>query len=798
MSQRGRRPTAARSRLRRTLWFILFVGPPLLAVAALGGWLEYRSIDKMLVEKFSGRRWDFPSKVYTDSFAVYPGVPLDDRFEDRLRRLGYQVVRGRPEQRGQYRFTTDPSRLQLYLHAFEYPARREPGRLLEIGLDRSRHVERIRALGGDKSLSSFVLEPTLLTGLHGEIRQDRREMKIDEVPLPLVRAVLAVEDKRFFQHSGIDFRGLARAMLVNLVSGRVRQGGSTLTQQLMKNFFLTKERTISRKIREAAMALVVERRFSKLEILEAYMNEIYMGQRGSVGIYGMWEAAKFYFGREPRELSLGQIATLAGMIRAPNLYSPFTHPERALERRDLVLSLLAEQKEMDARAYRAAVLEPLGTVAPVVPSQSAPYFIDFVRNELKDNYPADVLTTEGFTILTSLDPELQAIALKSVDEGLDNVQRMRAERGLGEQAAGVAGQGARGAAAVTDEGLQAALIAINPRTGAILAMVGGRDYKDSQFNRAVQGRRQPGSVFKPIVMLAALSSERLGGRHFLPTTEVSDAQFTWEYGDGKQWRPANYGDEYYGRVSVREALERSVNTATARIAQQVGIGVVRKLAVRLGIDPKIPAYPAIALGAWEVSPLEMAQVYSVFANSGFLAKPLSVRSVVDRGGRVVEGHPVKIDRRISAADAYMITHLLEGVISRGTGRRVRVLGFDSPAAGKTGTSNDLHDAWFVGYTPDLLCAVWVGYDRETPLGLTGAQAALPIWTEFMKEALRGRRGADFRAPRGVVVRDIDPETGLLASRSCGPGVSVAFLAGEEPLESCYRRGFDPRSIFLFN
>ncbi len=768
--------TKKRSRLRRFTTVLLILVPPLLAIAGLWTWVEYRAIDAVLVEKFAGRRWDFPSKVYTDTYTVYPGLVLGEGFERRLHSLGYLRVQAVPTRRGQYRVSEVPSRIDLYLTAFEYPARRENGRLIEIALDANSAVASLREMPTGKRLSTFVLEPTLLAGLHGELREDRHEMKIDEVPLPLVRSVLAVEDRRFFEHPGVDARGLARAFFVNLFAGRVRQGGSTLTQQLMKNFFLTEERTISRKLREAAMAIVAERRFTKLEILEAYMNEIYLGQRGSVGIHGMWEASRFYFGREPAELTLGQLATLAGMIRAPNYYSPHEHPERARERRDVVLSLLSEQGEIDIDAYRAAAVEPIDTVPAVTATQNGLHFVDFVREELKENYPADVLTTEGFTILTSLDPELQAFAVEAVADGL---RRIEETPGRPE--------------APSDARLEAALIATNPRTGAILAMVGGRDYKQSQFNRAVQGRRQPGSVFKPVVMLAALGSERVGRVHFLPTTIVPDAPFVWEYEKGmKTWRPENYGDEYNGGVAIRDALQFSVNTVTARIARDVGIEAVRDLAMRLGVEPGIPALPSISLGSWEVSPFEMAQVYGVFANSGFLAKPLAVRSVVDRSGSAVEGNAIKIERRIPATDAYLITQLLEGAVERGTGRSVRRYGFTAPAAGKTGSTNELHDAWFVGYTPDLLCVVWVGYDRDVRLGLTGSRAALPIWTQFMKDAIEGRPQPGFRPPPGVLVENVDPVTGLLASSDCGPGVPTAFLEGEEPQHYCHRRDLEVR------
>ncbi|MFQ5477062.1 MAG: PBP1A family penicillin-binding protein [Candidatus Binatia bacterium] len=753
----------------------LVLGVSALAVGVLlggvVGWRLYIGIDETLQQRFAGRRWDFPSRIYSDEIAVYPGIRVDDAlFRSRLASRGYRSRTRRPAERGEFRFVDSAGehsqrRLELFLRPFDYPGRREKGRLLLLELDEEGMVTRISSAEDGSEVFSFFLAPVPIAGLHGELREERREMTIAEVPGPLIRAIINVEDRRFFEHRGVDLRGLSRAMLVNLRSGSVRQGGSTLTQQLMKNFFLTDERTLSRKLREAAMALVAERRFSKLEILENYINEIYLGQKGGVGVHGLWEAAGYYFGREPRELSMGQIATLAGMIRAPNYYSPHRHPERALERRDVVLKILRSTGDLDERAFRSALAEPLGTVPPPPTSNSAAHFTDFVRNELQAHFPREVLASEGYEIFTTLDHGLQRLAVEVLDDGL---------RRLEEDFPTLAQSSAR---------LEGALVALNPRTGAIVAMVGGREYGQTQFNRVINGRRQTGSVFKPVVMLAALGGERVGSKHFLPSSRVMDEAFTWEY-DGRSWTPTNYEEKYYGEVSVREALERSINSATARIAREVGIGPIRDLAVRLGADPGLPAYPAIALGAWELSPLEVAKIYGVFANAGMSAAPMSVAKVVDRRGRIVEGNRVQLRRVIPAEDAYLITHLLMGVMERGTGKRARRSGFTRPAAGKTGTTNDFNDAWFAGFTPDLLTVVWVGYDRKSHVGLSGAVAALPIWTEFMKGALAGRPPADFDVPAGVELVDIDPRTGLRASVLCSEVVTEAYLKGEGPSEQC--------------
>ncbi|MEE8312256.1 MAG: PBP1A family penicillin-binding protein [Candidatus Binatia bacterium] len=762
------RPAGARPArwTRRLLTFALLAVPPLLAGVVLWGWFLYAAIDRTLTEKFAGQRWDFPSKVWSDAYSLYPGLEAGEGLIRRLDRRGYRGVRDEPDDHGEYRVLELPPAVEIHLEPFLYPTHRERGRRIRLELDSSGRMRRIRSLDDGSDVYDAALEPVLLTGLHGSLREDRREMSLGEVPVPLVRAVILVEDRRFFEHHGFDPRGFARAMLANLRAMGVRQGGSTLTQQLMKNFFLSEDRTVGRKLREAAMAIVAERRFDKGEILEAYMNEIYLGQRHSVGVHGMWEAARFYFGREPRELTLGQIATLAGMIRAPNYYSPHTKPERALARRDVVLDVLYSTGEIDARTLAAARAETLGAVRPPPPPPGASHFIDFVREELADRYSSDVLTSQGYSIFTTLALERQIAAQRAVSEGLARLERDYAHL-----------------AEAGEARLEAALVAINPRTGAIVAMVGGRSYRDSQYNRVVEARRQPGSVFKPIVYLAAIGRERLGDVHYGPMSIVVDEPFEWEY-DGKVWAPQNYERKFYGDVTIADALANSLNVATARVARDVGIERVRDLAVRLGVDPALPAYPAIALGGWEMSPLDVARVYSVFANAGLAAQLIAVSKVVDREGRTVEGHSVEIRRVISADDAYLMTSLLEGVVERGTARSLRAHGFHRSAAGKTGTTNENNDAWFAGYTPDLLTVVWVGFDRGAHLGLTGAAAALPIWADFMRAALDERPASTFTVPRGILFADVDPQSGGLAVSGCRHVVRQAFLEGEEPVTRC--------------
>ncbi len=604
-------------------------------------------------------------------------------------------------------------------------------------------------------------------GLYDRIWQERRVVKLSEVPPLLIKAILAIEDERFYHHHGIDPVSIVRATWVNLRSGGVVQGGSTLTQQLMKNFFLTDERKYSRKIKEAIMALIAERKYSKDEILENYLNEIYLGQRGSQGIFGVWEASQFYFSKPMSDLTVGETALLAGLIRAPNKLSPYRSVDAATKRRNVVLAKLLDDQIITRKQYEAAMREKLPHRELIKVTNDAPFYVDYLRRELAENYSNDALTREGLRIFTSLDLRLQRIAERSLSEGLKKLEQSYSNlRRRGD-----------------DDSLEGAIIVIRPQTGEIKAMVGGRSYQKSQFNRVFQAKRQPGSVFKPFVYLAALMAGADGGKKFTPVTMVEDSPFTWNY-EGQEWQPGNYNDEYFGTVTLRRALEKSLNSATARVARDVGIKRVSDIAHRLGIQSSLPIVPALALGAAEVTPLEVAVAFSTLANNGVRATPLTVKQVMDPTDRVLEKRAVRVEKVLSPQLAFVMNYLLKGVLDRGTAEFARRWGFTRPAAGKTGTTNDYKDAWFVGYTPDLLAVVWVGFDGQSKLGLSGAQAALPIWTEFMKQATAGTPITDFIPPPGIKIVEIDPLSGQLATPNCPYVLREAFLEGDEPTGTC--------------
>ena len=739
----------------------------LVALAALQISLWVAALDRQLVEKFAGRRWDIPSRIYSDSLVVYAssGVPVASLL-DRFSRLQYRRVDGEIGYPGEYRASAAGDRLDVHLREFAYADRTAPAAPVTMAIAGGRIAD-IRRIGGE-ALESIELEPEVVAGIFEKVWEERRVVRLAEVPATLVRAVLAAEDRRFFEHPGVDIRGVLRALFANVRSGRVVQGGSTLTQQLIKNFFLTEARTMRRKVTEAVMAVLAERRFSKLEILETYLNEIYLGQRGAKGIHGIWEGARFYFGKEPKDLTLAETAMLAGLIRAPNLYSPTRSAERAERRRSQVLRALLDRRDIDEREYAEALLEPLPDELPTVDSSDAAYFVDFVRAELEGRYPQDALTTEGFRVFTSLEPSLQRAAERAVEDGLQRLERRH-----------------KRLAADPEDPIQAALFALAPRTGEIKAMVGGRSYRRSQFNRATHARRQPGSIFKPVVFVAAMEEEeRRGGREYLLTRRIEDAPFTWSY-DGQSWSPKNYRDLYHGDVTLRQALELSLNAATARLAQEVGIQRVRDTAVRLGFPEDLPALPSLVLGAFEVTPYKVAQAFAALANLGFRPEAASIRAVLDGEGNALAQNAMRADQVVSPRVAHLVTTLMQGVVDRGTAHTVRDAGITVPVAGKTGTTNEGRDAWFVGFTPDLLAVVWVGFDRKGPLGLSGAEAALPIWIEFMKEALRWREPtAPFLVPPGIQRVTIDPQSGHLATVLCPRALEESFFEGQAPIETC--------------
>jgi penicillin-binding protein 1B len=761
--------------MRRIFWgSLVLTFPFLLLCTGVVGWQFYHELENEIVARFSSRHWDVPSKIYAEPLFLYPGAHIEEMgLFTRLTRLDYRAVAGAVTGRGEYHYDQKRGELRLALHEAPFPPNRSKVQRISLSLQGGRIAQVVDTDTGTV-LRVVELEPEVITSVYDQVWAERRLVKLYDVPSLLVKALLAAEDHRFFEHEGIDLWRIIGAIRANLLAGRTVQGGSTLTQQLVKNFFLSQEKTLGRKMLEVCMATIVEHHYSKLEIIENYLNEIYMGHHGAKGIFGMWEASRVYFGKEPRDLTLGELTILAGIVQRPNYFMPLRHPDRAVQRREYVLQRMRALGDIPEEEYQAARKEKIVRRALPPDENGAPYFADFVRKQLEEHLPTGTLTTAGLRVLTSLDPRLQRFAQEAVRKGVEELEarypRLRRQK--------------------PEEQLQACLVAMQPQTGAVRAMVGGRDYTISQFNRVTQAHRQPGSIFKPVVFLTALMKEReeQQGR-FLPTSRVEDEPFSWSF-KGQEWTPGNYRKEYLGLVSLRRALELSLNAATARVAQDVGLDPIHDTARALGFVSPLTEYPSLVLGASEVTPFEVAVAFSTLANQGVRVTPVTIKRVLNADGQTLERHGVQVVQAVLPEDAYILTHMLEGVLERGTGRSARQHGFSRPAAGKTGTTNDYGDAWFVGYTPDLVTVVWVGFDQRQSLGLSGAQAALPIWTNFMKRATAGLPETEFVPPPGVVLVSIDPRTGMRATAQCPVVIEEAFLEGVAPTRPCLLHATD--------
>jgi penicillin-binding protein 1B len=766
----GRKKSAKSSERRwfhYALWWAFNLAFWATLAAVIAGGLYAFSIDHDLTAKFEGKRWKLPTHVYSDSLTMLPGsLLLTTGVLDRLQRLDYQSVDHEPARPGE--FFKSPTALWIYLRKFTYPGEIVQPRLVKITLNGD-VIAKVFDLTKKEEMPMVEVEPELIGRFFGQVQEERRLIPWAAIPKSLVWSVAAVEDAAFFEHHGINVKGVFRALLKGLIRFKIREGGSGLTQQLVKNMYLSPERTLTRKGREAVMAIVLEMHYPKEKIFEVYINEIYFGQSGSVSICGLGEAAWFYFGKNPEELTLAESALLASLIRSPTGYNPRKFEERARIRRDYILDRLAKMPEAMAQLHvTAADLVAAKTqtlsVNRHMPSRTiAPFFIDFLRQQLTASYGEDVLQSEGLAIYTTLDVALQRMAERAVQKSLAELEAS-----------------AKSLVANDDNRLQAALIALEPSTGYVRAMVGGRDYAASPFNRAVQMRRQVGSAFKPFVYTAAfLRAYEDRNYHFTGATMLKDEPLTIPSG-GKPWSPQNFDGKFEGDVTVRHALEHSRNVPTARVALDVGLDRVIAAARQMGVIAKLEPYPSLALGVAEMSPLELAASYAPLASQGYYCEPIAIRDVVDRNGRVLEKRGVKPRRALPTQVAYLVTHILEGVLETGTAAGARRMGLKIPAAGKTGTTNEGHDAWFVGYTPSLLAATWVGFDREKNVGLTGARAALPIWTRFMIDYARGQQGDAFEPPPGIVFRKIDERSGLLAHYDSPETADEAFLEGAEP------------------
>ncbi len=593
--------------------------------------------------------------------------------------------------------------------------------------------------------------------------ENRTPVSLSNVPETLIKALIATEDTRFYSHHGIDPRGVARALYRNLRAGRVLEGGSTLTQQLAKVLFLTPERSYTRKLKEMALALRIEQRYTKQEILSLYLNQIYFGS----GAYGVEAASQIYFGKPARDLAVAECALLAGLPRSPKYYSPFKSQENALGRRAYVLNRMVAMQVVTKAQAEEAKKAPLPAQPVAKTGGPAPYFVEYVRQKVEERFGSSILYSGGLNIYTSINDDLQDFAEQAVRSGLRKIEGQRGKKGP------------------LPIPLQAALIAIEPVTGHILAMVGGRDFNESQFNRAWQAVRQPGSAFKPLIYAVALD------RGFGASDILDDSPLTIKVDKNKNWSPENFTRSFQGPVTMRNALAQSLNIPTIRLLEKVGVDEAIRYSKKFGIKSPLGHYLSLALGSSDVTLFELTSAYTVFANHGVRIGPVSILTIADSSGRVLYANDAMPEQVVKAETAFLTTNLLRGAIERGTGWKARALG--RPAAGKTGTTNDYRDAWFIGYTPGLVSGVWVGYDDHRSIGPkeTGARAALPIWLEFMKKAHAGREPEEFSVPGGIIFKQIDLKTGLLSTENCKQSIREAFLPGTDPRRYCNEAAAPP-------
>jgi penicillin-binding protein 1B len=722
------------------------------------GFYFYIDLSAEIDERLKGSYLDNSVGIMTSPFTVATGDKLSTKeLVEYLQAAGYQQSDESGVSEGGY-YMIDGDAIQIIPGRVAASQLGLPTVRLEIKND---HVASIRHPLNNKQISSALIEGELLVSVRNGDRRKKIPVEFDAIPENLRNAVIAVEDRRFFNHSGIDWRGIGRALWADIHEGGIVQGGSTITQQIIKNSFLSSDRTFGRKFKEAGMALILESRLSKEEIFKLYCNEVYLGQSGTFAVHGFGEAAQVYFDKNLSELTLSETAFLAGLIHAPNRYSFQRDLQRAVDRRNTVLDSMVETDAISAEAADTAKKEPLQVMSRKAQNDyGASYFIDYAQRYIDQHY-----SSPG-RIYTTMDPRLQRAAYEAVTAQTDKLDKIFARPSR------------KGAEAPK---VQAALVAMDAHTGEVLAMVGGRNYDESQLNRATDARRQPGSTFKPFVYASALR-----GRSFTAATLLSDRPQSFSYDAGRaEYKPTNYHGGFSNRdVTLREALARSLNVPAVELATRVGLASIADLAEECGMKRPL-SYPSMALGASEVTPLEIAGAYTAFANEGMALRPIPIKTMTgNKEDGQLERRTATGARVFSPQVAYLMTNLMQTVVDAGTASKLRAMGLHGAIAGKTGTSND---GWFVGYTPGIVCAVWVGFDDNHDLKLKSSDSALLVWADFMKQAIEfcpRYGGNEFARPGGIVTVEIDPDTGYLATPECASRRSEIFIAGTEPFGSC--------------
>lgn len=705
-------------------------------------------LDSTIRTTFTGKKWSVPSTVYARPLELYEGAPLTVRdLKTELGMLGYRFA-SRLENPGQA--IVNGNTVNIYTPGFQFSDDLEPARKVALRIQDGR----VSQLVSNDGAQLLRLEPLAIGGIYPSHHEDRLLVQLSEVPESLQNMLVAVEDDRFYSHFGISPRGIARALMANIKEGGISQGASTLTQQLVKNYYLSSERTLTRKAQEAVMALLLELHFSKSEILEGYINEIYLGQDGPRSIHGFGLASQYYFNRPLSDLSIEQQALLVALVRGASYYNPWRNPARALERRNLVLDIAVREERLDIDLAEKAKKRPLGIGGPsVTRNRRYPAYLDLVRRQLQRDYKEEDLSSSGLAIFTHFDPLVQMSAESSL---ASNIAKHESSGKSSE--------------------LQGAVVITRPNTGAVIAVLGGKDGRYAGFNRALDARRQIGSLLKPAVYLTALEQPE----RYTLATPINDDEYTLLLPNGDQWAPKNYDLEDHGDVLLYKALANSYNQASARLGNNIGVDKVVDTVHRLGVEQSFPALPSVTLGAVDLLPIEVAQIYQTIASDGFYTPLMAINAVVEPGGELLTSYPLEVDKRFDAASIYMLSNAMQAVTHEGTAKSLEWLLPEFQVAGKTGTTNDLRDSWFAGFSGDMMAVVWLGKDDNTNTGLTGSSGALRVWADIFRQ--RSRLPIQNLPPEDIKIVWVDRDTGQGSQPSCVNTIPLPFVVGTEPDE----------------
>ncbi|MGD0961461.1 MAG: penicillin-binding protein 1B [Methylomonas sp.] len=740
-----RRPTAHSSWLSRALI-------PLIILAGVGLFSYIGFLDFKVREQFEGKRWSIPARVYASPVELYAGYPMTAKnFEDLLLQLHY---RQDDQLNGEGSYFLKGSHVGVKTRTFNFSDTAENSRKINIGFADGA-IANINDLDSNTEVAILRMDPVQIGSFYPTLKEDRILIKLDEAPQLLLQGLFSTEDRDFYNHFGLSPKGILRAIWTNIKAGGLVAGGSTITQQLVKNFFLTNERSLARKVNEALMAFILEYRYSKNEILEAYLNEIFLGQDGASAVHGFGLASEFYFGESLKNLTLPQTATLVALVRGPSMYDPRKYPERALERRNLVLDSMMQEGYITQEQADAAKKEALHVAAVTHRSANRyPDFIDLVKRQLKQEYKEEDLTSEGLRIVTTLDTRIQDTLEQSIAKKLQQLEK-----------------------SPKSDDLECSAIVTRRDSGEIVALTGGRNPAASGFNRALDAVRPIGSLIKPVIYLTALEHPD----RYTITTPVSDSEMEIEAEKGKLWTPKNYDNQEHGTVALHTALANSYNLATIRIGMDIGLSRIANTLKSMGVNRQVELYPSFLLGASELAPIEVTQLYQTLAGDGYNSPLRSIRAVNAADGQPLQRYPFTVHQAVDPAATYITNTILQEVMRSGTGHSAyNYLPRDMALVGKTGTTNGLRDSWFAGYTGDFLSVVWVGRDDNKPTGLTGGSGALQVWAEFMRQV--SKKPVNLIPPDNIAMKWIDAGSGLLSSQYCEGARPFPFVEGSGPTQ----------------